>query len=114
MSWVILGIIASIAVPTLISTRDAAMQSYAQGVASTIRSSLGAYYSKVGSYGDLDALVAGGYLDSRFTGNIITDFDSRSGLNIEFVNGGQTFACTITVPRVGVITLDETGIISIP
>jgi prepilin-type N-terminal cleavage/methylation domain-containing protein len=110
----IIGIIAAIAVPTLISTRNAAMQSFAQGVLSTVRSSEAAYYAKEGEYGDLDALAGGGYLDSRFTGNDISDFDGRTGLDIAFTNGGQDFTCVMTVPNVGDLTLTETGEITGP
>ncbi len=110
----IIGIIAAIAVPTLISTRNAAMQSFAEGVLSTVRSSEAAYYAKEGEYGDLNVLATGGYLDSRFTGNDISDFDGRTGLDVSFDTDGQTYTCTITVPNVGDLVLTETGEITGP
>lgn len=105
----IIGIIAAIAVPTLISTRNAAMKSYAEGVLSTVRSAQAAYYAKQGEYGDLDTLATDGFLDSRFTGNTITDFDGRDGVDLTFTNGDQTYDCTLDVPNVGSFDLDETG-----
>lgn len=110
----IIGIIAAIAVPTLISTRNAAMQSFAEGVLSTVRSSQAAYYAKEGEYGDLDLLADGGYLDSRFTANDISDFDGRTGLDIAFETDGQTYTCTMAVPNVGDLVLTETGEITGP
>jgi len=110
----IIGIIAAIAVPTLISTRNAAMQSFAEGVLSTIRSAEAAWYAQNGEYGDLDALSGGGFLDSRFTGNNITDFDGRTGLDLTFTNGGQTFTCDLVVPNVGTLQVTQTGEITGP
>lgn len=107
-------VFALIAVPTLVSTRNAAMQSFAEGVLATVRSSQAAYYAKNQEYGDLDVLVDEGYLDSRFSSNNITDFDGRDGLNITFTTTGKTYKCSIEVPNVGTLTLDESGEISGP
>jgi type II secretory pathway pseudopilin PulG len=110
----VIGMIAAISVPTLISTRDAAMESFATGVLATVRSSQAAYYAKNEKYGDLKALADDGYLDSRFTGNNITDFDGRAGVNISFTTSGKTYKCTIEVPNVGTLTLEESGEINGP
>ena len=111
-----IAVIAAIAVPTLVSTRNAAMQSFAQGVLSTIRSAEAAYYAKEGEYGDLDELANGGYVDPRFDGNHITGFDGREGLDITFKIPAdkQSYECTIVVPSVGELHLDQTGEITGP
>lgn len=94
----IIGIIAAIAVPTLISTRAAAMKSYAEGVASTIRTAEAAFYSQNGAYDGLNALATGGFLDSRFVGG----WDSTEHKGITF--GGdlgapaQNYTYTFTLP----------------
>jgi len=103
--------IASIGGLTLMSTRTEASQQFAQSVLSTIRSAEAAYYSNNGKYGDLNTLANDGYVDSRFTSNNITSFDGRTGFNITFKTDGQHFSCTISVPNVGELTLDESGTI---
>jgi prepilin-type N-terminal cleavage/methylation domain-containing protein len=110
----IIGIIAAIAIPTLISTRTAAMRSWGTGICSTVRSGNGAFYAANGNYAaDLSELTdttpPGPYLDDRF--NTTTDFDGRAGVDISYsqTNGGQGFTFTITVPNVGDITVDESG-----
>jgi type IV pilus assembly protein PilE len=103
----IIGIIAAIAVPTLISTRQAAMRSFGQGVISTVRSAEAAYYAQNGEYGDATELVAGGYLDNRFSS--LTGFDGRAGVDVTITPNDQLFDADITLPNVGVISVDQTG-----
>jgi type II secretory pathway pseudopilin PulG len=110
------AIIAAVAVPTLIPTRNEALQSFAQGMLSIVRNAEAAYYAKEGEYGDLVELVKGGYLDSSFDGNNIADFDGRKGLNIAFSVAAdrKSFTCIIDVPKVGKLHLDQTGEITGP
>ena len=110
----IIGIIAAIAVPTLISTRKAAMKSFAEGICSTVRSAEAAYYAQNGEYGDLADLTGGGFLDTRFDGGG-TDFDGRAGVDYTLTGGGtQQFLFTLTIPNDGNYTVDETGEITSP
>ena len=109
----IIGIIAAIAVPTLISTRRAALQSYAQGVLSTVRSGEAAYYAQNAVYGDFGTLAAGGFLDSRFTG---TTFTERGVVFTIALTGTQAYTCTaVNSPNgFGTLTMTENGQITGP
>ena len=105
----IIGIIAAIAVPTLISTRKAAMKSFAEGICSTVRSGEAAYYAQNGDYGTLAELVTGGFLDSRF--NTTTNFDGRTGVNLTLTLGAsdQEFTFDTVIPNDGTYSVDHTG-----
>jgi len=105
----IIGIIAAIAVPTLVSTRGAALQSKAKGMLRTLSSAEAAYIAKEGTYGSWAELVIDGYLDSRwsspFTEDGVTYTETGSG------SGAQTFEATAAVPAPinKTYTIDETG-----
>jgi type IV pilus assembly protein PilA len=64
----IIGIIATIAIPLLLSARNNAINEKARNSLRTVVSAEAAYYAATGGYGALGTLVTDGYLDSRFTG----------------------------------------------
>jgi prepilin-type N-terminal cleavage/methylation domain-containing protein len=67
----IILIIATIAIPSLLRSRQAANESAAVAELRTINTAQITYLSSAaGSYGDVNQLVAAGLLDSRFTGTL--------------------------------------------
>ena len=62
----IIGIIAAIAVPTLLSTRGAAAQNIAKATLRQLVSAEGAYYARNNAYGTWAQLIAAGFVDGRF------------------------------------------------
>lgn len=69
----IIGIIAAIAVPTLLSTRGAAAQNKAKATLRTLSSAEAAYYARNNAYGTWANMIAGGYLDARFVSPLTED-----------------------------------------
>ena len=108
----IIGIIATIAIPLLLSARNNAINEKARNSLRTVVSAQAAYYAEVGSYGafaDLDGTNGGEvYLDTRFAGNNL-----GNGINITVspVGGGQDWDCTI-VGATATYSADETGAIT--
>jgi len=101
----IIGVIATIAIPILFSTRDRAIDAKAQNSLRTVVSAETAYYAAHGVYGDFTSLETEGYIDSRFAANSL-----GNGITITTapVGGGQVFSCVI----VGVsktFSADESG-----
>lgn len=95
----ILGVIATIAVPILISARNNAVNNKALGSLRTLVSAEMAFYADFGYYGDFSQLdgsagapYTSAYIDSRFAANNL-----GNGINITTVpiGGGQTFSCVI-------------------
>jgi len=107
----IIGIIAAIAVPTLVSTRGAAIQSKAEGNLRTLSSAQAAYLAKYGTYGTWAELRGGGpdgivYLDSRW----VNPFTEDGVDYAETVPGDDSgFEATATLPDGTVLRIDETG-----
>lgn len=89
----IIGIIATIAIPLLLSARQSAVDEKARNSLRAVVSAEAAYYAKNGTYGDFAALEAGDYIDGRFAANTL-----GQGISITAspANGGQTFTCTIS------------------
>lgn len=58
----IIGIIATIAIPILLKVRQGAIREKAQNSLRSVVTAEFAYYSKNGTYADLDALVTAGYI----------------------------------------------------
>jgi type IV pilus assembly protein PilA len=111
----IIGIIAAIAVPTLLSTRGAAAQNKAKATLRTISSAEAAYYARFDGYATLatlaDAATAGGpYLDSRFA----SGYDDGTVVILDDgpADGDQAFLFTATV-TIGTdeqtYTVDQSG-----
>lgn len=103
----IIGIIAAIAVPTLLSTRGAAAQNKAKATLRTLSSAEAAYYARNNSYGTWAQMITGGYLDARFVSPLVEDgvtytetavgtdtftFTAALAQNL----GGQTYTVTET------------------
>ena len=65
----IIGIIATIAIPLLLSARNNAINEKARNSLRTIVSAEAAYFAQNGAYGDLAALLGGGYIDARVANN---------------------------------------------
>lgn len=108
----IIGIIATIAVPMLLSTRGAAVQSKAQGMLSTLRSAEGAYQAANGGFGTIAELTTAAppYLSSQtWTGE---SFTNTEGIDFALTVGGdaQSYTCTAQCPNAGpLFTLTEDG-----
>jgi prepilin-type N-terminal cleavage/methylation domain-containing protein len=110
----IIGIIAAIAVPTLLSTRGAAAQNKAKATLRTLSSAEAAYYARFNEYGSMatlaDAATAGGpYLDNRFAAGYD---DGSIVIPDDVVDGAQDFLFTATVTIGGdvqVYTVDQSG-----
>jgi prepilin-type N-terminal cleavage/methylation domain-containing protein len=88
----IIGIIAAIAIPTLLSTRGAAATNKAKATLRQISTAQAAYYAKYNTYNDFDALAdttlpEGAYLDARFS---TAGGYNEGGIDIPEINTGVT------------------------
>ena len=103
----IIGIIATIAIPLLLSARNNAINEKARNSLRTVISAEAAYYAAIGNYGDFDALRAADppYLDSRFDG---TDLGNGVTVSASPADGGQTYDCTIDGATMS-YSADQTG-----
>ena len=99
------AVIAAIVIPTMNSTRDAAMKSFAEGLSLTVRSAEAAYFAQNERYADLVELSAGGYLDDRFGKNPseITGFDGRPKVTVKLViaDDEKSFEVEVRVDGLG-------------
>jgi prepilin-type N-terminal cleavage/methylation domain-containing protein len=104
----IIGIIATIAIPLLLSARNNAINEKARNSLRTVISAEAAYYAAVGQYGSNSDLVTGGYLDDRFTTN-----PAILGQDIEvtITAAGQTYEADATGATHD-YTADQTGAIT--
>jgi type II secretory pathway pseudopilin PulG len=83
-------IIATISIPSLLRSRQAANESAAVANLRTINTAEVTYLSvKGGTYGDLDALIESGLLDTRFNGGV-------SGYDFHIVTEGGDYTATAT------------------
>ncbi len=106
----IIGIIAAIAVPTLVSTRGAAVDSKAKANLRTLSSAQAAYLAKNGEYGSWAELVADGYLDDTWTGQKLTGEDGVT--YSETQEGGPSgFEGQAAIENGKTYKIDETGAI---
>jgi prepilin-type N-terminal cleavage/methylation domain-containing protein len=84
----IILIIATIAIPSLLRSRQAAQESSAVAQVRTINTAEVTYLSSnQGSYGDVVSLVSQGFLDNRFTGAV-------SGYNYTVSASGSNYTVT--------------------
>jgi type IV pilus assembly protein PilA len=84
----IILIIATIAIPSLLRSRQAAQESSAVAQVRTINTAEVTYLSSnQGSYGDIPSLITQGLLDSRFSGSV-------SGYNYTVTNSGSDYTVT--------------------
>jgi type IV pilus assembly protein PilA len=79
----IIGIIAAIAIPSLLAARRASNESAAVGNLRTIGSAQAAYLSQTGQSGTFATLVTAGNLDAQWTNNV-----TRDSYKFVFVSGG--------------------------
>lgn len=105
----IIGIIATIAIPLLLSARNNAINEKARNSLRTVVSAEAAFYADHGTYGsfaDLDGTnFPEVYLDGRFA---TLDLGNQVTINPAPVGGGQTWTCTI-IGATHSYTADETG-----
>jgi prepilin-type N-terminal cleavage/methylation domain-containing protein len=90
----IIGIIATIAIPLLLSARNNAINEKARNSLRTVVSAEAAYYAANGTYGDFAALEGATppFLDDRFSLNTL---GQQIDITTAPVDGGQTYTCTI-------------------
>jgi type IV pilus assembly protein PilA len=85
----IILIIATIAIPSLLRSRQAANESAAVANLRTINTAEVTYLSSSGgNYGDLPALVSAGLLDSTFTAGV------KAGYNFSVTAAGSNYTAT--------------------
>ena len=104
----IIGIIATIAIPLLLSARNNAINEKARNSLRTVSSAQAAYYASNGVYGaaaDLNAPPAPQtpYLDDRFVAG-----DLGQGITVVITPAGQTFTATATGATID-YQVDESG-----
>ena len=86
----IILIIATIAIPSLLRSRQAAQESSAVAQVRTINTAEVTYLSSnQGSYGDVPSLITQGFIDSRFTASV-------SGYNFAVTASGTDYTVTAT------------------
>lgn len=94
----IILIVATIAIPSLIRSRQAANEAAAVATLQLFNASQNIYLSGAKVFGDVDALIADGLIDDRFMG-------PKSGYEFEVVlsGGGLDYVLTATAesPRAG-------------
>jgi prepilin-type N-terminal cleavage/methylation domain-containing protein len=90
----IIGIIATIAIPLLLSARNNAINEKARNSLRTVVSAEAAYYASTGSYGSFEQLegAATPYLDDRFSGD---NLGQDISITAEPAADSQTYTCTI-------------------
>lgn len=93
----IILIIATIAIPNLLRSRQAAQESSAVSNLRTINTAEVTYLSSAaGNYGDIPALISAGLLDSRFNGNV-----SGYAYNVTAVGSDYTATATPSSTNAG-------------
>jgi type IV pilus assembly protein PilA len=110
----IIGIIATIAIPLMISARRNALDGKAQQSVRNVLSAEASYFAAFGRYGTLDTLANWNppYLDQRFSSGI---GQMGNAMQVTLVMGGtnQSFVVTATNPGgYHSYTGDESGLIT--
>ena len=89
----IIGIIATIAIPLLLSARNNAINEKARNSLRTVVSAEAAAYAQEGAYQTLGWLVTNNYLDSRFTAG---DLGQNITVTLTVDVGGQGYDASAT------------------
>ncbi len=107
----IIGILAAIAVPTLLSTRGAAVENKAKGTLRQVVAAQGAYFARNNAYGDFAALQAAGFLDTRFTtGGFVEDGVNYTDATLNGDSSEYTLTATLPANLGGqTYQVDESG-----
>jgi type IV pilus assembly protein PilA len=109
----IIGIIATIAIPILLSARLGAVREKARNSCRAAVTAQMAYYSREGTYGAASADLVPDFLDARWTG-----VDLGNGIEVtDWAGDDATFTVEITYPIAGgtaTYTGTETGDITPP
>jgi type IV pilus assembly protein PilA len=104
----VIGIIATIAIPLLLSARNNAINEKARNSLRSVSSAEGAYYAANGFYGNLAALTGAAppYLDSRF----VDGADIGQGIIVtEVAVASDTYTFTCGHPNLVTYTVTETA-----
>jgi type IV pilus assembly protein PilA len=104
----IIGIIATIAIPLLLSARNNAINEKARNSLRSVSSAEAAYYAANGAYGSLTDLTGATppYLDSRF----VDGADIGQGIIVTEVSVSDTaYEVTCGHPTLTTYSVDETG-----
>jgi len=104
----IIGIIATIAIPLLLSARNNAINEKARNSLRTVVSAEAAYYAAHGFYGDFTNLETENYIDTRFAAN---NLGNAINISVAPAQGLQTWGCTI-VGATHTYAADESGMIT--
>jgi len=104
----IIGIIATIAIPLLLSARNNAINEKARNSLRTVSSAEAAYYASNGAYGSADDLITppapqAPYLDARFSSG-----DLGQGITVVITDSDQTFTATASGATTS-YTVDQSG-----
>ena len=106
----IIGIIATIAIPILLSTRQSAIQEKARNSLRSVVSAEFAYYSRHGTYTDLTTLNTapeGPYVDADVASGTLDQ-----GITIAVINADTSgFDASVSIDGVLAFSADETGLI---
>ncbi|OGK11092.1 MAG: hypothetical protein A2Y63_01830 [Candidatus Riflebacteria bacterium RBG_13_59_9] len=107
----IISIIAAVAIPTILSTRGAALESKAKANLRTLSFAQTDYFAKYGEFTSWATLVGGDadggkYLDSRWTAPFTEDGTIYAETEVGNAAGYEGSA---TLPNGTVLTIDETG-----
>lgn len=89
----IIGIIATIAIPLLLSARNNAINEKARNSLRTVVSAEAAYYAATGRYGSMAELNGGGYLDDRFAAD---PADLGQNISVTIDDNDQDYTASAT------------------
>ena len=99
MIMLIIGILATIAVPLLMSARKSSLDEKARASVRVVLTAEQSYYSEIGEYGSLSDLVNANppYLDQRFAGGTGV-LENNLVITLVVTSGGEGFNVAATNP----------------
>jgi prepilin-type N-terminal cleavage/methylation domain-containing protein len=103
----IIGIIATIAIPLLLSARNNAINEKARNSLRSVASAQAAYYAANGEYGDWADLTGAAppYLDTRFSEGA----DIGQGIVVSMESTGTNYTASAGHPDLTLYEVDDTG-----